>query len=166
MNQPPVRNDEVRKILDAVLSTMKAEQYCFLITLDESGRPQARMVAAADIEPSLRVWIITGPETRKIGEIRRDNRATMAFSDNKGEGYTTLTGQARLITDIARKKALWKFSYGAFFPEGPEGNDSILIEFVPERIEIMHFHLKVGIYPWTMKPATLIREGEYWIAPN
>ena len=86
MSQPPAENVEVRKVLDAAISTIKAEQYCFFITLDESGQPQARLVAAASIEPDLRVWILTSPETRKVAEINRDKRATMAFSDNKGEG--------------------------------------------------------------------------------
>lgn len=163
MSQPPSEDVEVGKVLHAVLSTMKAEQYCFFITLDESGQPQARLVAAAGIEPDMRVWIITSPETRKVGEIRRDGRATMAFSDNKGEGYATLIGQARLVSGLIQKKALWKFEYGAFFPGGPEGNDSILVEFVPHRIEVMHFHLKIGIWPWEFKPAVLLREGGMWI---
>ncbi len=90
----------------------------------------------------------------------------MAFSDNKGEGYATLIGHARLVNDPNQKKNLWKFEYGAFFPGGPEGNDSILIEFTPHRTEVMHFHLKVGIFPWEFKPATLVREGEKWVAPG
>ncbi len=166
MNQPLSQGPELKQILEATLSTMKTEQYCFLITLDPSGQPQARMVEAVSIEPDLRVWIITSPETRKVGEIRRDKRATMAFSDNKGEGYATLIGQARLNNDVNRKKTIWKFQYGAFFPGGAEGNDSILIEFIPHRIEIMHFHLKVGIWPWTLEPAVLVREGESWRKRN
>src|SRR5437016_6327645 len=63
---------EVAKNLDATLSTMKADQYCFLITLDPAGQPQSRMVAATSIEPDMRVWTnnnalqnILGPEHRK-----------------------------------------------------------------------------------------------------
>ena len=163
MSQPPAENAEVRKVLDAALSTIKAEQYGFFITLDESGQPQARLVAAAGVEPDLRVWILTSPETWKVAEINRDKRATMAFSDNKGEGYATLIGHARLIDDRVRKNSLWKLEYGAFFPGGPEGSDSVLIEFAPHRIEVMHFHLKIGIWPWNFKPAILFREGGAWI---
>ena len=121
------------------------------------------MVAAASIEPDLRVCILTSPGTRKVAEISRDKRATMAFSDNKGEGYATLIGHAQLVDDPVRKNSLWKLEYGAFFPGGPGGSDSVLIEFVPHRIEVMHFHLKIGIWPWNLKPAILLREGEAWI---
>jgi len=162
MNGPSSPSPELGKILDAALSTMKAEQNCFLITLDGSGQPQARMVAATSTEPDMHVWIITSPESRKVREIRKDNRATMAFSDNKGEGYVTLIGHARLDHDVNRKKALWKLQYEAFFPGGPEGNDSILIEFTPNQIEIMHFHLKVGIWPWTFEPTILVQENGSW----
>ena len=160
----PTTSFEVAKILDATLSTMKADQYCFLITLDPAGQPQSRMVAAASIEPDMRVWIITSPETRKVKEIQRDNRATISFSDQKAEGYATLIGHARLVNDLDKKKNLWKFEHAAFFPYGPENNDSILIEFTPQRIEIMHFHRKIGIWPWKFKPSILVREKESWVS--
>ncbi len=163
MSTPAVKGQSVEKILEAVLSTMKAEPYCFLITIDGSGHPHARMMEATSIETDFRVWMITGPETRKIDEIRGNEKAAMAFSDNKGEGYATLSGNARVVNDPAKKKSIWKFEYGAFFPGGPDANDSTLVEFTPHRIEIMHFHLKVGIWPWTMKPACLIRQGKSWI---
>ncbi|SRR5712691_6559765 len=104
---------ELEKTLAAVQHSLKAEPYCFLITLDESGQPQARMVEAARIDSDFQVWIITSPTTRKVKEIRRDERATMAFYDNKGEGYVTLIGQARLDNDLNRKKTLWKFQLEA-----------------------------------------------------
>ncbi len=86
----------------------------------------------------------------------------MAFSDNRGEGYVTLIGQARLDNDVERKKALWKTQYEAFYPEGPEGKDSVLVEFTPHQIEIMHFQLKVGIWPWTSESTILVRDGSSW----
>ncbi len=162
MSATAPQSRDLEKILAAVESTLKAEPYCFLITLGESGHPQARMVEAARIEPDLRVWMITSPTTRKVKEIQRDNRATMAFSDNKGEGYVTLIGQARLGTDASKKKSLWKLQYEAFYPGGPEGKEAILIEFTPHQIEIMHFHFKIGIWPWTSEPTILVRDGNSW----
>jgi hypothetical protein len=53
-----------------------------------------------------------------------------------------MIGHARLVDDRDKKKSVWKFEYAAFFPNGPEANDSVLIEFTPQRIEIMHFHMK------------------------
>jgi general stress protein 26 len=115
MSTPAVQGQSIEKILEAVLSTMKAEPYCFFITIDWSGHPHARMVEATSIETDFRVWMITGPETRKVGEIRENERAALAFSDNKGEGYVTLSGSARVVDDPAKKKLIWKFEYGAFF---------------------------------------------------
>ena len=153
----------VEQVLDAVVTTMKAEPYCFLITVDDSGQPHARIMGTVKIEPNVRVWMFTSPESRKAMEIRGRAKTALAFADNKGEGYVTLLGNARLVNDSNQKKTLWQFSLGAFFPGGSEGDDSVLIEFVPERIEIMHFHLKVGVYPWTFKPTTLLRSGDSWI---
>jgi len=66
----------------------------------------------------------------------------MAFSDNKGEGYATLICHARPVNNAEKKRNIWKFGYAAFIPNGPEGDDSVLIEFTRQRIEIMHFHMK------------------------
>ena len=166
MSQPATEVADTGKILEAVLHTMKAEPYCFLITVDGSTQPHARMLEATRVDPDFRVWMITSPTSRKVRELGENHRATMAFADSKGEGYVTLMGSAKVVNDSSVKKSIWKFEYGAFFPSGPEGEDSILIEFIPQRIEIMHFHLKIGIWPWTMKPLVLVRKGAEWIVHN
>ena len=117
---PPLSNLDVKQVLDAVQATMKAEQYCFLITLDHSGQPQTRMVAALAIEPDLRVWTVTSPDTRKVKEIQEDDRTTMAFCDNKGEGYATLIGKSRLVNDNDQKRKYGSSASEHSFPQDPK----------------------------------------------
>jgi general stress protein 26 len=166
MSQPATATADIGKIIEAVRQTVKAEPYCFLITVDGLTQPHARMLEATRIEPDFRVWMISSPTSRKVQELRGNSRATMAFADSRGEGYVTLVGNAKIVNDSTMKKSIWKFEYGAFFPGGPDGADSVLIEFNPQRIEIMHFHLKIGVWPWTMKPLVLVRKGDEWTVHN
>ena len=153
------------RVLDAALITMKAARYCFLITLDATGQPQARLVFGYGLghDPDMTLRIATNPTTRKVREIARDGRATVAYGDAAGEGYVTLIGEARLVTDLAERRRWWDEELRPFFPHGPEDDDFLLIEFRPRRVEVMSFAHKVANEPDSWAPAVLEWEGGRWV---
>lgn len=151
----PRREDEV---LDAARAIMKAAKYCFLITLDKSGQPQARVMGSLDLELDMDVWMATNPKTRKVQEIRGDSRATLAYYDPKGDGYVTLVGRAHMVDDLREKRLHWREELRPFFPQGPEGGDYILIKFVSARVEVMSFSLGIATRPFTFRPQSSIEK--------
>lgn len=154
-----------REVWEAALATMRAARYGFLITLDETGHPRARLVIAYGIghDPDLTLRIATNPTTRKVAEIRRDSRATLAYGDVAGEGYVTLLGEARLQDDLGERRRWWDETLRPFFPAGPEGEDFLLIEFRPRRIEVMSFTHKIAAEPDAWHPAVLEWEDGRWV---
>jgi general stress protein 26 len=135
-------------ILEAALAVMGATPFCFLITLDASGQPQARLMEPFPPEPDLTVWMGTNPKTRKIQALRRDERATLAYTDGKGDGYLTLVGRARLVDDPGEKSKHWKPTWK---------------EFTPARIEIISVTYNLGMDPLAFEPAVLVRSGSAWV---
>lgn len=152
-----------RHILEVARSTMLAAENCFLITLDALGHPQARLIEPFDPEPDMKVWMATNPKTRKVHELYRDSRATLAYYDHKGTGYVALIGQARLVNDPNERRRRWKEHWRLFYPEGAEGNDYILIEFTPSHIEIISFGFDVATEPLAFHPAILVYNGSTWL---
>lgn len=153
------------RVLEAALATMRAARYCFLITVDSSGQPQARLVFAHGVghDPGMTLRIATNPTTRKVHEITRDDRATVAYGDAAGEGYVTLIGQAHLVRGLAERRRWWDEDLRPFFPHGPEGDDFLLIEFRPRRVEVMSFAHKVANEPDSWAPAVLEWAGGRWV---
>lgn len=149
-------------IIDATLAIMRATPFCFLITLDPAGQPQARLMEPFPPEPDLTVWMGTNPKTRKVQAIRRDARATLAYTSANGDGYLTLTGHSRLVEDLEAKSRHWKPSWKDFYENDAMGSDYVLIEFTPARIEVISVRYNLGMDPRAFEPAVIVRSGTSW----
>lgn len=151
-----------QEVLEAAKATMKAARFCFLITLDAAGQPQARLVGPFDPEPEMTVWMGTNRTTRKVGQIRRNPRVTLAYYDAQGSGYVTLIGKARLVESREKRRRRWRKEWEPFYPGGPEGNTYLLIEFTPTRIEVMSGAHHIASEPLAWRPAILERQAGGW----
>ncbi|MFC2163829.1 pyridoxamine 5'-phosphate oxidase family protein [Acidobacteriota bacterium] len=148
-------------ILDTVKTVIKASKYSFLITLDESGQPQARVMEPFEPEQDMTIWFGTHKQTRKVKQIQKNSRATVTYSDNKGMDYVTLLGEVRLVDDPKLKKKIWNKSWKMFYPGGAEDENYILIEFIPHRIEVMS--ITRNVLRTFFKPEILVRQNSDWI---
>jgi general stress protein 26 len=158
----PSQPDEIAGLLQHVRTIMRADRYSFLVTLDKTGAPRARIMGAFEPDEAMTIWMATDPRTRKVAHLRRDPRAMMAYYDSKGGGYVTLSGRAEVVTDLAERRRRWTPEFARFFPGGPEGDAFVLIRFTPSRIEAMSFSLGVATRPFEYAPAVLVRDGSGW----
>jgi general stress protein 26 len=123
------------RLLEVAREIMKAARYCALITLDSSGRAQARTMDAFPPDNDMVVWFGTNPLSRKVKEIERDPRVTLYYFDHKLQGYATILGRARLVDDPEEKRVRWKDDWKEFYPD--RNKDYLLIAVIPERIEVV-----------------------------
>ncbi len=149
------------RVLEAAREVMKTARYCFLVTLDEAGKMHARVMDPFLPTDDMTVWMGTNANTRKVSQIRKDPRATLAYYDATTMGYVTLVGTARMVDDLEARREYWKPEWAEFYPNGPTADDYILIEFAPSRIEVMSFAHDVmgsGVFG----PAVLKRKASGW----
>jgi general stress protein 26 len=150
-------------LLKVAKDTINAVQYCFLITISESGKQaNARLVQHHKPEQDWTIWICTSSKSRKVREIRHENHITVTFQDDREYAYITLLGSATVEDDTQLKQRYWQDDLIDYFPEGPTCEDYILIKFVPSRIEIMNFAHKITPEPYGLRHAILMRSGEDW----
>jgi general stress protein 26 len=160
----PERVEEMtpERLLETARSVIALAECCFLVTLGESGHPNARFMQPFEPDEEFRIRFGAGAGARKVSEIRRDPRATAAYGYAPGGAYVTLIGTARVDDDPARRRKYWRESFRDYWPDGPEGSDYLLIEFVPARLEIMDIRRSVAPDPFGLKPAVLVRGEEGW----
>jgi general stress protein 26 len=120
---------------------MTATRYCALITIDNSGRAQARTMDAFAPDQNMIVWFGTNPLSRKVAEIRRNPRVTLYYFDRENQAYVTLHGVARLVNDPQEKQRHWKDDWKDFYPD--RNKDYLLVEVRPLRLEVVN--IKSGI---------------------
>jgi len=150
-------------LLRAARETVEAAKYCFLITVDAAGQPQARLMEPFAPDRDLVVWMGTTPGSRKVTQIRANPRATLACHNPKGPDYVTLVGRARVIDDLAERRRRWRPGWEAFFPGGPDGQNYILVELTPSRVEVISHTHKIANAPEARGPAMVERKGDRWV---
>ena len=141
--------------LSAARAVIAAAKYATLITLDEGGHPQARIMDPFPPEDDFTIWMATNRSTRKTRQIAADGRATLSYFDRQGVGYVTLLGRAELVADPEERARRFKDSWSGFYDDGPRGDDFVLIRFVPHRIEIVSIEHGVASGPKSWKPAII-----------
>ena len=120
---------------------MTSARYCALITIDGSGRAQARTMDAFAPDEKMSVWFGTNPLSRKVAEIRRHQRVTLYYFDRENQAYVTVHGIARLVNDAEEKARHWKDDWKTFYPD--RDKNYLLIEVRPLKLEVVN--IKKGI---------------------
>ena len=123
------------RLLAAAREIIAAAGPVSVITLDASGRPQARAIDAFAPDEGMVVWFATNPRSRKVAEIERDPRVTLYYYDAATASFVTLLGRARLVDDPAEKQKRWKPGFDAFWPD--RGASYLLVEVTPDRLEVV-----------------------------
>lgn len=120
---------------------MKTARYCALITLDSHGRPRARTMDPFVPDENMVVWLGTNAKSRKVAEIRRNQRVTLYYFVAADQAYVTISGRARIVHDPGEKVKHWKDEWKDFYPEREKSY--LLITVIPEKLEVIS--VKEGI---------------------
>ena len=154
----------VSSLLDVAQQTITAAGCASLITLDESGYPSSRAVAAFPPDDDFaRIVIGSHPESRKNSHVLSDPKVALSYVDNTNRGYLTVIGKAHIDVNSDERATYWVDRFSAFFPDGPASDDYQLMIVVPERLELRSFGLKVAEMPTRWSPVMLERgdSGEW-----
>lgn len=150
----------IDQLLDVSRTTMQNAKYCTLITQGDT-RLNARILQPFDPHPDGTLYFGTHPDSRKVADIQRNPTATALYFDQNDIGYVTLQGTAKITDDLAMRQRYWNANWRAYFPKGPDEGYT-LIQFTPDRLEILSFGHSVTPEPYGLKPAILIRNQDAW----
>lgn len=97
-----------------------------LVTHDPSGGLNARPMQIVGVEGST-VWFFTDVNSPKSLEIGRDHDVLLAASCPEHKEYVSVRGQARVVQDVAKQRALWTEEARPWFPDGAPSEALALI---------------------------------------
>ena len=140
-------------LLAVARRVMEKSRFAALVTVDPTGRPQARAMDPLVPDEDMVVRMATNPRSRKVHEIEKNPRVTLYYFDPQISAYVALNGVARLVNDPQQKKRWWKDEWAAFYPDR-EGS-YLLIEVTPERLEVVSVADGIDTDPTTWTPAAV-----------
>jgi len=124
-------HEKIEIVKDIVNST----RICMLCTMDSSGSLYSRPMATQEIRDDLSVYFFSGKDSGKITEIKSDSDVNLSYSKPGSNDYLSISGSAALIDDMSIKKELWSPMAKAWFPEGVESDNLIVIKVTPSSAE-------------------------------
>lgn len=123
-------NDVARKRLDQLIADFDD---AMLVTTSLQGRLRARPMAIAGHYEGGLLYFATRAEDEKLEEVL--NHPEVAVTMQADQRFLSITGAARVETDIQLARKLWNPSMKLWFPEGAEDPQLTLILVEPLRAE-------------------------------
>ena len=145
--QHEISRDSLLTVARTIIDSARCRTF---VTVDENGKPQARIMSPFPPEENMVIWLGTNPRSRKVKQIKNNPNVMVFYYDTKGLSYVSVAGQARIVNDPEKRAHYWKEGWTRYYPD-PE-NDYTLIEVTPERLEICSFKYKLFWDP-SGKPA-------------
>jgi len=151
------------QLLATARAIMKAADYCFFMSTGESGEINARLMHPFEPDADFNVWLGASPSSRKVREILKQNKVTLAFINPRSTAYVTIVGTAVLESTPELKQKYWRSYWTDMYPGGPENSEYILIKITPYRVEFMNFTNAALPQPFGLKPNGLEKKDGAWV---
>lgn len=143
-------------------ATVTATPYAFLITQSRSGAPSARLVEPLFDAHNWVFRIGTSRRSRKFAQVGLNPSVTLAYGDIRRHAQVVVSGNLRIVDDAAQSRAMFKPAWRLFFPDGPDGDDFVLLELAARRMEVLHFRRALVPEPFGLRAVRLERKDYGW----
>jgi general stress protein 26 len=113
--------DEIRK----VAGLLGGERFGMFTTTAPDGTLVSRPMALQEVEFDGDLWFFAERGSRKVAHIAVNPQVNVATAGSSS--WVSLTGHAAVVDDLPKKKELWNKVVEAWFPDGPEDPDVVLL---------------------------------------
>ncbi len=139
----------------AALDLTLRSEFVYVTTLDDSGFPETRVMfnllkhrakalssGEAKVAKDFASYLGTNTSSRKVAQMRQDDRVCLYYSDNSSYEGCMIRGRVKEVSDSTIRKAIWTPAWDMYYYGGIDGGDFSLFEFIPESGRYYH-NLKV-----------------------
>ncbi|MGD9481362.1 pyridoxamine 5'-phosphate oxidase family protein [Shinella sp. G-2] len=119
---------------DRVWELSKDIDICMFVTWD-GEYARARPLSARVDRGENSIYFLVNADSAKNAQLERFPKVTMAWSDNSGYKYVTMSGQAKVGNDRSKIEQLWEKTDEAWW-DTPQDPDIRLITVVPDEAEL------------------------------
>lgn len=108
-----------------VAELVRDQRIAMLTTTAPDGTLVSRPMALQEAELDGDLWFFAERTSRTVAHVSADPQVNVTVGS--GSTWVSLTGSARVVEDDARKRELWNAVVEAWFPDGPDDPDVILL---------------------------------------
>ncbi|MEP6851591.1 MAG: pyridoxamine 5'-phosphate oxidase family protein [bacterium] len=109
---------------------MKDIRFSMLTTVDSDGTLIARPMANQEVEFDGDMWFFAARNSRKVSHLNANSHVGVALSST--DKWVSIDGTAAVVEDKAKARELWNAGVEAWFPDGPDSDDIVLLKVSAE----------------------------------
>ncbi|HVD99454.1 MAG TPA: pyridoxamine 5'-phosphate oxidase family protein [Cytophagaceae bacterium] len=118
--------------VDRLVELLKEVHTCMLITHERfNGELAGRPMGITKVEPDGTMWFFAKVMSQKVEELEHDEQVSVVIIDEKKNIYLMIHGKGDISYDKEKMKELWNPTMKAWFPEGLDDPDMVLIKIIP-----------------------------------
>lgn len=129
-------------------SLIKDIRFAMFTTRHENGHLHSRPMTTQNskIDEDDRVWFFMSKSSEPVADLARDAQVNVAYADPGKDSYVSVSGEAAVVDDPAKKQQLWSKMVEAWFPGGVDDPDLALV-----RVTISHANY------WDVKSSKVVQ---------
>ena len=121
--------EDTRKVAELI----KGQRCGFLTTVMKDGRLASRPMTLQEVEFDGDLWFFAERDSSPVKHITDSPQVNVGVGS--GGTWVSLSGDAVLVDDVAKKKELWNSGVEAWFPQGPEDGSVVLLKVEADSAE-------------------------------
>lgn len=114
-------NDDVRALVK-IINDIRVGMFT---TLDDQGKLVSRPLVAQEVKEDGDLWFFTARGTSQVDQIALNPRVNVSFGSRSA--WVSVSGDAEVVDDLGKARALWNPIVEAWFPDGPETPGLVLV---------------------------------------
>lgn len=105
---------------------LKKFRFAMVTTRTAEGKLVAHPLTVQDTEFDGDLWFVISRDASAVEHIRLDATVGVSFSSN--DAWLSLSGTAHVVEDAAKLREQWNAGLEAWFPDGPEDPNVVLLK--------------------------------------
>lgn len=130
MNTPTVRAPEHAQDREKLWDMIKDIKFAMFTTRHANGHLHSRPMTTQNgkIDEDASLWFFMSRRGGVVTDIEREPAVSVAYADTDADDFVSVSGEARVVDDMAKKKQLWNKMTEAWFPKGVDDPDLALVQ--------------------------------------
>ncbi|MBA7587398.1 hypothetical protein ES708_29427 [subsurface metagenome] len=120
------------------LKLIDQSKICLLGTNGEDGFPNIKAMMNIKHEGMKKIWLSTNTSSKRVQQLKKDNRASVYYVDESNFKGLMLTGTIQILQDLQSRQMLWDEGSEKYYPLGVEDPDYSVLYFTAHRGNYYH----------------------------
>jgi general stress protein 26 len=114
---------------------VKSHRFAMMTTRRDDDALRSRPMTTIEHAGDDSLWFFAKSDMSVSEDLEHHSQVCLSYAESSKPDFVCVSGEAAIVSDAAKKRALWSKGVQAWFPEGPDAPNVILIKVQPQHAE-------------------------------